>query len=212
MKFLGVKNWDHFQHYKTGKNADGQPRWIRMHVQLLEDYDFNALSETSQLHLMKIWALASRVDNKIPFDNQWVKTRIDAKSKVDLKTLIDTGFLEILGESYDDPRNVLGQKRREEKRVEEEEDYKSVIDLSKVKSAWNEKVANGNTIARCRVMSEDMKRSIIARAREHGEQAVWDALDYVAKSDFFQYKWTASGKCSIGWVFGPKNFPKVVNG
>jgi len=117
MKFLGIKNWGRFQHYKTGKNkADTAPPWIKLYTGLNEDFEFNDLKEATQIHLVRLWLLASRMNNKIPYEETWVRTRIGAKSKVDLSTLIRKNFLEILGQSYDDPRTILApeEKRREE--------------------------------------------------------------------------------------------------
>jgi len=85
---LRVKNWDSFQQYK-----DRDPKWIKLHRDILNDYDFDQLSEINQLHLMKIWLLASKLDNKIPNDAEWISRQIGAKSKVDIKQLCTSGFL-----------------------------------------------------------------------------------------------------------------------
>jgi hypothetical protein len=88
-QFLRVKNWELFQQYK-----DRDPKWIKVYRSLLDDYDFNCLTEVQQCHLQKIWLLAAKIDNKIPADPVWVGRRINAKSKVQLKQLCTKGFLE----------------------------------------------------------------------------------------------------------------------
>ena len=86
--YISVKNWTEFQQYK-----DRDPKWIKLHRNILNDYDFDQLTEIQQNHLMKIWLLASKLDNKIPNDSVWIGRQIGAKSKVDLKQLVTHGFV-----------------------------------------------------------------------------------------------------------------------
>lgn len=86
--YLKVKNWEEFQHY-----SNRTPPWIKLHNSLLDDYEFECLSDTAKGHLLCIWMLASRTDNKIHNDAAWIKKKIGASSTVDIKTLLDSGFL-----------------------------------------------------------------------------------------------------------------------
>lgn len=88
MKTFSVKNFERFQHYK-----DRAPPWIKLYNELLDDYEFGALPDASKMHLIAIWLLASRSENKIPYDPAWVGRRINANSKVDLDLLVRAGFL-----------------------------------------------------------------------------------------------------------------------
>ncbi len=85
---FSVKNWGEFQHYK-----DRNPPWIKLHNHLLDDYDFEYLSDSEKGHLLCIWMLASRTKNKMPFDSRWITKKIGASSKVNLDALVDAGFL-----------------------------------------------------------------------------------------------------------------------
>ena len=85
---FSVKNFEKFQHYK-----DRSPPWIRLYNALLDDYDFGLLPDASKAHLIAIWLLASRYDNKIPLDPEWVSRRINATEPVNLDLLIKSGFL-----------------------------------------------------------------------------------------------------------------------
>lgn len=87
-QYLRVRNWENFQHYK-----DRRPPWIKLHVELTDDYLFAALTDVQKYHLIGVWLLAARTDNKIPNDPGWVAARIEAKSDVDLAALIEVGFL-----------------------------------------------------------------------------------------------------------------------
>ena len=88
MAFFRVKNYDRFQHYK-----DRSPPWIKLYNELLDDYDFGLLPDASKMHLVAIWLLASRSENKIPLDAKWVAGRINATEAVDLELLADRGFI-----------------------------------------------------------------------------------------------------------------------
>lgn len=88
MKTFSVKNFERFQHYK-----DRAPPWIKLYNELLDDYEFGSLPDASKMHLIAIWLLASRSENKIPFDPIWVGRRINANEPVNLQLLVDRGFI-----------------------------------------------------------------------------------------------------------------------
>ena len=90
MGVLRVPNFEKWQHYK-----DRTPPWIKLHRDLLNDYDFSCLQDASKAHLIQIWLLASQMDNAIPADAEWIAKRINATDCVDIKLLIDKGFLEL---------------------------------------------------------------------------------------------------------------------
>lgn len=85
---FSVKNFERFQHYK-----DRSPPWIKLYNELLDDYAFGTLPDATKMHLIAIWLLASRSDNKIPYDAEWVAKRINATEPVDLVTLSKAGFI-----------------------------------------------------------------------------------------------------------------------
>lgn len=89
MNYLRIKNWTDHQAYKDGRPVS----WIKLQLALLDDYDFELLTEIQQLHLVKIWLLAGKLDNEIPADPDWVGRKIGAQSEVDLDALIQAGFL-----------------------------------------------------------------------------------------------------------------------
>jgi hypothetical protein len=102
-----IKNWSSFQQYKD----DRPMHWIKLHNSLLEDYSFNQLPEITQLHLLKLWMLASKNGGKLEGDNQWFSKLLNTK-KVDIDLLVQSGFL-----VRTDPYEIVP---REEKRREEE--------------------------------------------------------------------------------------------
>lgn len=90
MSYFSVKNFEKFQHYK-----DRKPPWIKLYHETFEDYEFGKLPDASKMHLIAIWSLASRYNNKIPADAEWISKRINATEKVDLKALAEAGFIEL---------------------------------------------------------------------------------------------------------------------
>lgn len=89
--YFKVKNWDDFQHYK-----DRNPPWIKLHNHLLDDYDFECLSDATKGHLLCIWMLASRTKNLMPYDERWISKKIGSSSKVNLELLVESGFLVVM--------------------------------------------------------------------------------------------------------------------
>ena len=90
-QYFQVVNLEKYQHYKHRN-----PPWVKLHAITLEDYDFGRLQDASKMHLCAIWLLASRTDNRIPWDAEWIATRINATAEVDLDALQDAGFIELI--------------------------------------------------------------------------------------------------------------------
>lgn len=86
--FFRVRNFEKFQHYK-----DRSPPWIKLYNEVLDDYEFGQLPDASKMHLVAIWLLASRSNNRIPYDPTWVARRINASDPVDLDVLERAGFI-----------------------------------------------------------------------------------------------------------------------
>lgn len=89
MGHLRVKNFEKYQHYK-----DRRPPWIKLYIELLEHHGFATLPDAAKWHLIAIWLLASRYENRVPNDAVWIAGQIGAASPVDLSPLISGGFLE----------------------------------------------------------------------------------------------------------------------
>ena len=87
-RFFSVKNWRQFQHY-----GDRSPKWIKLHGSSLDDYEFTQLPDFAKWHLVGIWLLASKMDNRIPWDGTWISGRIGSSSPVDLDALAKAGFI-----------------------------------------------------------------------------------------------------------------------
>ena len=86
---ISMRGWEKHQHYKNRN-----PPWIKIHKDLLNDYDFSCLQTASKAHVVLMWVLASQMDNRIPADAKWIASRIGCdKDKIDIKGLIAHGFI-----------------------------------------------------------------------------------------------------------------------
>ena len=114
MQFFRVKNLEKHQHYKNRA-----PVWIKLYSSILDDFAFANLPDTSKFHLIAIWILASKNENRIPFCSKWIKRRTNCKRKVDLSILQDAGFIEIIPDNASKPLASRKQTADTEKRREE---------------------------------------------------------------------------------------------
>ena len=87
MRFLQVKNWETFQHYKRRN-----PPWLKLHRALLDDYAFCALPDANKAHLMLLWLYASQNNGLIPVDIPFLERKVSCIG-IDIDLLIERGFL-----------------------------------------------------------------------------------------------------------------------
>lgn len=88
MRFLAVKNWEKFQHYK-----DRSPPWIKFYAETLDDLAFILLPEPAQAQLMKLWLFASKCNNCIPYDRRIISQAIKAGPRLYLREIMSAGFV-----------------------------------------------------------------------------------------------------------------------
>lgn len=186
MQYLRVKNWEDFQHYK-----DRNPPWIKLHRGLLHDYDFICLQDASKMQLMLIWLLASQMDNRIPADEDFIKKQIGISGKLNLKELIDKGFL------IDDSNMLADCKQSAMPETETE----------------TEKINNAREKITLNELSVYHIQDWLADKRNHGEYIhidpaqVLDAFKNYCQSKGKVYKdYVAAYKNAFGWErFHPKH-------
>jgi|GEM_PF-4679097 hypothetical protein len=83
-----VRNFERFQHYK-----DRNPPWIRLYGALWRDRAFFRLPDAAKAHLIGLFSLAARLDNRIPNDPDWLAHELCASQVIDLQALAQAGFL-----------------------------------------------------------------------------------------------------------------------
>lgn len=119
MQYITVRNFEKFQHYRDGSR---QPIWIKLYNKLLDNYDFNLLPDSAKYHLIGIWLLASRNNNRVPADSKWLANHLNATDDVDIKLLAKSGFIDIVDDSgklAECLQDATLEKSREEKSREE---------------------------------------------------------------------------------------------
>jgi len=128
-----IKNWDKFQQYKD----DRPVHWIKLHVELLDDFHFEELPELDQLYILKLWLFAAKNKGCFEGTDKFIARKIGA-SKLNMDKLVRTGFI-VRTEKYETvPRE---EKRREEENREEKRGFTKPT-LENVKSYASEKNLN----------------------------------------------------------------------
>jgi len=116
--YFSVTNYDQQQHYK-----DRGPTWIKLYNRLLDDYGFALLPDAGKWHLIGIFLLASRHDNRIPADTGWLARQIGANDAIDLARLERAGFIAgvegVCGHEEISGNPASTEKRRAEENREE---------------------------------------------------------------------------------------------
>ena len=115
--YLKVNNWEKFQQYK-----DRDPKWIKLHRGLLDDYEYSHLPDAAKAHLVGLWLLAAKLDNKIPADPKWIAVKINATTKIDLELLKRCGFIGPYSSVQNCTDMYESVPREEESREEENSD------------------------------------------------------------------------------------------
>jgi len=101
-QFFVPRNWKKFQHYK-----DRKPPWIKLHIELLDDYDFGQLTDMQQLVLLKIWMLYAKLGKPIPNDTRWIGEELHINTRAigkAIPALLSNNFIEIVEESASTPQ------------------------------------------------------------------------------------------------------------
>ena len=93
IRTISIVNLDKHQHYK-----DRNPPWIKLYNSLLDNYEYACLHDDSKLLQILFLLLASKKDNKIPYDLDWIQNKLMLKEPVkdsSIKELQDAGFIEV---------------------------------------------------------------------------------------------------------------------
>lgn len=119
MQYIRICNWEKFQHYKKRN-----PPWIKLHVQLLENEQFECLQDDSKVLLICLWLFAARKGNgKIPADLKYLQRKLPLCKRPKLQPLIDAGFIECYQDdskaiAIDDSKVLLSDRDRGETETE----------------------------------------------------------------------------------------------
>lgn len=128
MDYLQIAHWDTFQHYKKRN-----PPWVKLYNDLLDNDRFECLHDDSKLLYFCLLMFASRRENKIKLDLQWLQRKLPLSKVISrdktLQPLIDAGFITVY---QDDSKMIASGKqdailsRGEERRDRGETDSKTL--------------------------------------------------------------------------------------
>jgi hypothetical protein len=180
------KNWEKFQHYKHRS-----PPWIKLHRDILDDYDWWSLPIASRAIAPCLWLLASCEEDGV-FDASPEKLafrfRMTEKDiQLAVKPLIDKGYFvyadDMLAPCYQDAMSEKSKSRdREEKEKEKEKNFIPPID-EKLLKAWVDVRKKKNAVDITEMVWNGLTREATKLGWSH-EQAVtyccekgWVSLD-----------------------------------
>jgi hypothetical protein len=152
MTYFRVVNWEKYQHYK-----DRAPKWIKVYGDIFSDFNFLQLTDAERFHLVGLWILASKLNNKIPLDQAYIKAQIFSTSKINLEKLEALGFIEVVeGDTIlhqNDSLEVEKRREREEERKRRDRwlkrfdsfwtEYPKKQGKAPAKTAWMKHACNG---------------------------------------------------------------------
>lgn len=87
-EYLSVRDFDKLQHYK-----DRALIWIKLHVTLLDDYEFQQLPDETKYHYIGLLLLAARMGNRLPNDAAYLSRQIGANTLINLEGLLQKSYL-----------------------------------------------------------------------------------------------------------------------
>ena len=231
MEYIQVKNWEDFQHYK-----DRTPPWIKLYNHLLDDFEFSCLPDASKAHLLSIWLLASRTNNKIPNNPKWIGNKINATEPVDLSVLFECGFIEVISNKNNElqtpeqdaskmlqtpEQDACLEREERESREEGEQNYTSAT----ANCPHDEIIALYHKILpanpRYLQSSGDTRKGYLrSRWREDESRqdlSWWERFfTYISQSAFLTGRVDQSQRkpfiADLEWIVKPSNFVKIIEG
>lgn len=105
--WLSIRNWDRWQSYRKDR---GQPPWIKLHRQLMQNVEWVSLSDSQRGQLVAIWLLAGCHGGVIPASAATIRKLCFMDSEPDLQLFIDKGFIS----GCQDDANVTPSRRQDD--------------------------------------------------------------------------------------------------
>lgn len=110
--FWQVKNFEKYQHYKTD---DKGIFWIKVYFSLLQDHEFVLLKDSQKWLVIGLFLLAGMTKNKIPNNNNYIKSSLHLSGPLNLSPLIDTWIIPHPSSSHIDRGRTRSSQKLESK-------------------------------------------------------------------------------------------------
>ena len=205
--FLRVRNWERYQHYKTGPMSEAERKasgkgplpWVEFHTSILNDFKLMSLPLEVQAIAFKLLQLARLKFNEVPaeLDALAFGLRIEtpkdrATLKKALPMLVEIGWIE--GDdlpsrqpSRQDDATVLTHNKTDITRQEEwSSDDDPTLDLVSFDEAWK---PWPKKVAKKEAKKAFNKQPERIRSREFHEKTIWPALREQVRAP----KWAKDG-------------------
>lgn len=220
---LTVKNWSEFQHYR-----DRKPAWIKLHRELLDNYEWHRLPDASRALAPMLWLLASESDDGTitgEVDEIAFRLRTSAEKVVAaLNPLISAGFF-LLEQSASaalatSEQTAISESEIEEQDKTEEETEKRVpivSTLDEAVQAYNETAEQAGW-AKVQRLTPARKSALKNRLLECDGLEGWQtAMAKAAASKFLTGKTPrtnghANWRPDFDWFVTAGNFTKLMEG
>jgi uncharacterized phage protein (TIGR02220 family) len=97
VKYFRFRNWSRFQHY-----SHRSPGWTKLYNKILDiDNDWYRMNDIQSGQCVRLLALACRLDNAMPFDNEVIAAEINSSHPLDLDVFKKLGMIEVLKSKAD---------------------------------------------------------------------------------------------------------------
>lgn len=219
---MRIKNWEKFQHFK-----DRRPPWIKLHREILDQRDINALSDGAFRVLVGLWLLASEdseMNGNLPcVDDICFRLRKDksfvTKCLRELNPFLRQGDNTAISERYrgDDPEAEAEAEGEGEAEAEAEAEGAATqpetacLKFTEIEDAireqWNAAVATRPGWSKCtKRPSGEVGRLLAARCRDPD----WVADYPKALEAMTRFQWMKRGKFAT--ILRPDTVRKILDG
>lgn len=213
---MRIKDWERFQHYKSGPHAEKPPEWIKLYPRLLNDLEWHKLSGDDAKALMCLWMLASENSGNLPcIEKIAFRLRLSEKQ---VKSVLSRLHHWIDEPSRDALEPVYTASSLEEEREEEEKKKHTSpngaagVSGSDVRKAFE----NYNTAAeqldlpKAEKLTPERDRKLRARLKEHGISGWNQALQALCEQPFCLGQGGRGWKANLDFLLQPESFNKVL--
>ena len=158
---------------------DRNPIWIKLHCAILDDYEFCEIADETKFHAVALMLLASRLNNKFPDDETWLRRKINANSEINLKLLLEIGFLEVVkcAETACNPKQTKGKSVKQQKKLRNAEQNRT--EENRKEHNTTQRTEDENVVVVC-----DFENSSKTKAKEKTEEVYKNASGNGHLSEF----------------------------
>ena len=125
--YLRVTNYERYQHYKNRR-----PIWIKLYVDLLDDYQLKKQKPHVRLLAMLLLLVAAKQDNRIPHDPEWLAQELQLGAgsvAAGIETLVAIGLLSVAGRKHSASKTLAKRYQVASPEVEVEKRRKNLSPL-----------------------------------------------------------------------------------